>query len=204
MRRSLSVLLSLSMASLAGVACKKKTEPPPPATPAASAPGATPPTAAARGAVAVTRAAADLQPRSGSTLKGTATFVAASGQVTLEIRIENAPPGQRAFHLHEKGDCSAADASSAGAHWNPGKAPHGKWAAGPHHLGDVGNISVGPDGKGTFTLTTDRWTIGDGTSTDVLGKSLVIHGGTDDFASQPAGNAGGRIGCGVITASSPR
>ena len=70
--------------------------------------------------------------------------------------------------------------------------------AGPHHLGDVGNIEVGPDGKGTVTRTTDRWTIGDGTSTDVPGKSLVIHGGTDDPKSQPAGNAGSRIGCGVI------
>jgi Cu-Zn family superoxide dismutase len=116
------------------------------------------------------------------------------------LKVQNLPPGQHAAHLHEKGDCSAADGSSAGGHWNPMTHEHGKWDNGAHHLGDIGNIEVQPDGSGTVTLTTDKWTIGTGQPNDIVGKAIIVHEKQDDFQTQPTGNAGGRVGCGVVTA----
>jgi Cu-Zn family superoxide dismutase len=77
---------------------------------------------------------------------------------------------------------------------------HGKWDNGAHHLGDIGNIEVQPDGSGTVTLTTDKWTIGTGQPNDIVGKAIIVHEKQDDFQTQPTGNAGGRVGCGVVTA----
>jgi len=139
-----------------------------------------------------------LKAKSGSDLTGIAIFIQDSFGVSLQLNLENTPPGEHAVHLHETGDCSADDASSAGGHWNPTIEDHGKWGDAPHHLGDIGNISVGEDGIGTLSLTTDRWTIGGGGETDIYGKALVVHADPDDFASQPTGAAGGRIGCAVI------
>lgn len=141
-----------------------------------------------------------LEGRSESTLTGIAMFVqSTSGQVSLQLNVENTPPGKHAVHLHETGDCSAPDASSAGGHWNPSHEDHGKWGAGAHHLGDIGNIEVGENGEGSLTLDTDRWSIGTGADNDILGKAVIVHADADDFTSQPTGNAGGRIGCGVIS-----
>lgn len=153
---------------------------------------------AAEGAAAPVKAVAVIESRSGSRLTGRAEFTAHDGQVTLDLRIEGAPPGTHAVHLHEKGDCSAADASSAGEHWNPTGEGHGRWMKRPFHRGDIGNVTVGEDGKGTLTLTTDIWTIGGAAETDVAGKAIVVHAKEDDFATQPSGGAGGRIGCGVV------
>lgn len=139
-----------------------------------------------------------LKAKSGSELTGIAIFIQDSFGVSLQLNIENTPPGEHAVHLHEVGDCSADDASSAGGHWNPTIEDHGKWGEAPHHLGDIGNISVGEDGIGNLTLTTDRWTIGGGGETDIYGKALIVHADPDDFTSQPTGAAGGRIGCAVI------
>ena len=82
-------------------------------------------------------------------------------------------------------------------HWNPTDVEHGKWGEGEFHLGDIGNITVGEDGTGRITLTTDLWEIGTGSDIDVVGKSIIIHADADDFVSQPSGAAGARIGCGV-------
>lgn len=145
---------------------------------------------------------ADIDAKSGSKLKGKATFTD-DGKKGLALRIEvsDAPPGEHAVHIHEKGDCSSPDGKSAGDHWNPTHMEHGKWGApGEHfHLGDIGNLTVGPDGKGTITIDTTKWSAGSGAANDVIGHAIVVHGGVDDFKSQPAGNAGPRIGCGVIT-----
>ena len=81
-----------------------------------------------------------------SGVTGTATFVEDHGSVALVIEISGATPGEHAFHLHEVGDCSALDGTSAGGHWNPTNMDHGKWGSDPYHLGDVGNIVVGEDG----------------------------------------------------------
>jgi superoxide dismutase, Cu-Zn family len=146
------------------------------------------------------RATATIESRSDSTAHGSAVFTAKGSQVTLKVTVEGAPAGTHALHVHEKGDCSAQDGSSAGGHFNPTSEAHGQWGHPPHHLGDIGNIEVGADGKGTLTLTTDKWSIGTGLANDVVGRSVILHAGVDDFKTQPTGNAGGRIGCGVIKA----
>ncbi|KAF0243415.1 MAG: Cu/Zn superoxide [Planctomycetota bacterium] len=145
-----------------------------------------------------TKAVAKIESRDGSTVKGTATFTAKDGKVTLKVEIEGATAGMHAFHIHEKGDCSGADAKTAGGHWNPTAKAHGKWGEGEFHLGDIGNMNVGADGKGTLEVTTDLWSVGTGKDNDVVGKSVIVHEGVDDFKTQPTGNAGKRFGCAAI------
>ena len=146
----------------------------------------------------VSRAVALIGPKSDSQVTGTATFTADNGEVTLVLEVQNAPPGEHAFHLHQTGDCSAPDGTSAGGHWNPTEHDHGKWGAAPFHLGDVGNLIAGDDGSGALTLSTDLWSIGTGEHNDIVGRAVILHAGMDDYTSQPTGAAGGRIGCGVI------
>jgi Cu-Zn family superoxide dismutase len=143
-------------------------------------------------------AVAKLAPKSGSELSGRAEFTKTNGETQFEVTIENVEPGPHAVHIHETGDCSAEDASTAGGHWNPTGEEHGKWGEAPFHLGDIGNIEVGEDGKGSLTMSTDIWSLGDSSDHDVVGKAIVVHSGADDFESQPSGAAGERIGCGVI------
>ncbi len=146
-------------------------------------------------------AKADIAAKSGSKLTGTATFTKNDkGELVVKIDVADAPPGEHAVHIHEKGDCSSPDGKSAGDHWNPTHMEHGKWGApGEHfHLGDIGNLKVGADGKGTITLATSKWSAGSGEANDVIGHAIVVHGGVDDYKTQPSGNAGPRIGCGVI------
>ena len=135
---------------------------------------------------------------SDSGVTGMAVFTQNGDQITLTIEIQNASPGIHAVHIHETGDCSSPDGKSAGGHWNPTGVAHGKWGEGEFHLGDIGNITVGEDGTGSIELTTDLWEIGTGSDVDVVGKGIIVHAGADDFTSQPSGNAGARIGCGVI------
>ncbi|HWE26413.1 MAG TPA: superoxide dismutase family protein [Polyangia bacterium] len=146
-------------------------------------------------------AKADIDAKSGSKLKGKATFTQNDkGAIVVRIEVADAPPGEHAVHIHDKGDCSSPDGKSAGDHWNPTHMEHGKWGApGDHyHLGDIGNLNVDANGKGTLTLETTKWTAGSGAVNDVIGHAIVVHGGVDDFKTQPSGNAGPRIGCGVI------
>lgn len=143
-------------------------------------------------------ALAVIEGSSGSEMVGKAVFIQKDGVVTLQVTVEKAPSGKHAIHLHERGDCSAPDASSAGPHWNPTGHDHGQWGNSPFHLGDIGNVDVGEDGKGVLTITTDLWSIGDKPANDVDGKSIVVHAGVDDFKTQPTGNSGVRIGCGIV------
>ena len=158
----------------------------PAAKPAAPAP--------AKGKVA--RAA--IEGRSSSKLSGEAVFTEVEGGVKVEVHVASAPPGKHAVHIHEKGDCSAPDASSAGTHFNPDSHPHGAPTAAQHHAGDFGNMEVAADGAGKLELVAKSLTVKEGTHS-VVGRSIIIHEKEDDF-SQPVGNAGGRIGCGVIKA----
>lgn len=136
-----------------------------------------------------------------SGLTGTAIFTDNHKNVTLTVKLQNVKtPGLHAIHIHQNGDCSAPDASSAGGHWNPTDDHHGKWETEHFHKGDIGNIDIKEDGTGSLTFTTDKWCVAcDDSTKDVVGKSIIIHEGIDDFTTQPTGNAGGRIGCGVIT-----
>ncbi|UII30586.1 superoxide dismutase family protein [Fulvivirga ulvae] len=137
---------------------------------------------------------------SGSSLTGEATFTdLGGGDVTFKLTVENATPGEHALHLHETGDCSAPDATSAGGHWNPAEVKHGKRAVDhQYHAGDIANLEVGEDGKGILTATVSGWTIGGPDSTNIINKAIIIHAQADDFVSQPSGAAGKRVGCGVI------
>jgi Cu-Zn family superoxide dismutase len=139
------------------------------------------------------------EPKSNSTVSGTASFVEKNGKVTFVATIAGLKPGIHAIHIHEKSDCSAADASSAGGHWNPTFKNHGKWGTAAYHKGDIGNFTADSSGNGTITLTTTEWCIGCGDATkDILGKGLIVHEGADDFTTQPSGNAGGRVACSAI------
>ena len=142
----------------------------------------------------------EIEPRSNSNLSGEAVFTEENGQVTMTAIIDGLSEGLHAIHLHESADCSAEDGSSAGGHWNPTAEKHGEWGdAAGYHRGDIGNFKVDANGNGTITKTTDQWCIGcDDQNKNIVGKAVVVHDGVDDFTSQPAGDAGSRVGCGSI------
>ena len=142
-------------------------------------------------------ASATIEARSGSTLSGTAVFEETSDGVRVVVELSGLTPGDHGVHVHEVGDCSAEDASSAGGHFNPTGVDHGAPGSQPHHAGDFGNITIGEDGTGTLELTSKDITLGEGANS-IRGRAIVIHGGADDLTSQPSGAAGPRIGCGVI------
>ena len=141
-----------------------------------------------------------LEPKSDSKVHGTAVFTEDNGVVTMVAELSDMTPGNHAIHLHEKADCSAADGTSSGGHWNPTNQPHGKWgSAEGYHKGDIGNLTADPDGKATITFSTDEWCIGcEDSNKNIIGKAIIIHQDTDDFVTQPTGNAGGRVSCGGI------
>ena len=134
--------------------------------------------------------------KSKTNTQGTAMFTQTGKNVALDLNVYQLKPGIHAVHLHEKGDCSSEDASSAGGHWNPTTHNHGKWGHDEHHMGDIGNLVADKDGTARLQFKTDKWCIGCKDETkNIVGKSLIIHAGRDDFKTQPTGNAGGRVGC---------
>lgn len=140
-----------------------------------------------------------MESKSGSTVKGEAQFVEENGVVSMECKLTGLTPGVHAIHIHEKADCSAADAASAGGHWNPTFKKHGKWGDAEYHKGDIGNFTANTDGEATVIFKTDEWCIGCGdTNKDILGKGLIVHANPDDYTTQPTGNAGGRVACSAI------
>ncbi len=144
------------------------------------------------------RAAADITPSAGQTARGTAVFTEENGMVQLDLALNDLTPGEHAVHIHEMPDCSM-DGMAAMGHWNPTGEDHGKWGTPPFHRGDIGNVTADAMGKASFSLRTELWTVGDGAPmTDVVGHAFMVHADPDDFMSQPAGNAGARISCGLI------
>ena len=140
-----------------------------------------------------------LTAKSDSQVSGTAVFTEEKGNVTLVANMKGLTPGEHAIHIHEKADCAAPDASSAGGHWNPTFKKHGKWGATEYHKGDIGNFTADANGNGTIKFSTDEWCIGCGDETkDITNKGLIVHKGADDFTTQPTGNAGGRVACAGI------
>ncbi|MGN6495589.1 MAG: superoxide dismutase family protein [Agriterribacter sp.] len=135
-----------------------------------------------------------------TSVTGTAKFDAQdNGKVKMELEITvPAKAGKSvAVHIHEHGDCGDNGKASHG-HWNPTNSQHGKWGSANFHAGDIGNVKLDKDGKGTLSLETDLWTLGGTPEKNILSKALIVHGGVDDYTTQPTGNAGSRIGCGVI------
>jgi Cu-Zn family superoxide dismutase len=134
-----------------------------------------------------------------TTVNGKATFDEENGKVkmVLKITVPSKANQSVAAHLHEHGACGDTGKEAHG-HWNPTNKEHGKWDSANFHSGDIGNIQLDSTGAGSIELETNLWTIGGDSTTNILDKSVIIHGGVDDYVSQPAGNAGTRIGCGVI------
>jgi superoxide dismutase, Cu-Zn family len=138
-----------------------------------------------------------LQAKSNSQLSGAATLSETAEGVKIVLSVENVAPGEHGAHVHENGDCSAPDAASAGSHYNPSSHPHALPTSDPRHLGDLGNITVGADGKGTIEVVAPGANLKEGDPSSFLGRAIIVHEKQDD-GGQPVGNAGGRIGCGVI------
>jgi superoxide dismutase, Cu-Zn family len=148
-------------------------------------------------AAATASATVQIAPSTGQTVTGNATFSVVGTAVSVTLTVANAAPGLHGVHIHATGDCGN-NGMNAGDHWNPEAMDHGMPGMAPSHLGDMGNMTVAADGTGTLTVSKAQWKIGDASTGDVVGKALIVHEVDDDFG-QPLGNAGGRIGCGVIT-----
>ena len=143
-----------------------------------------------------TLVAADGSPR------GTARAVASTDGIRLSIDGENLPAGSHGAHVHMTGTCTPPDFASAGAHWNPGGRQHGRNNPQGMHMGDLPNLMIGTDGRGNLEMTIHGASLSGGANAllDGDGAALVIHAGPDDLATDPSGNSGGRIACGVFSA----
>ncbi len=142
-------------------------------------------------------ARAELKPRSGGTESGTVTFEQQGDAVTIVAHIEGAKPGVHGLHVHDKGDCGAPDFTSAGGHFNPAGVGHGCPDRDERHAGDFGSITIGEDGSGHLEMTVTGITVAAGPNS-VVGKAVIFHENPDDCTTQPTGNAGGRLACGVF------
>lgn len=147
----------------------------------------------------VQQAEAALASASGSLVSGRVVLVPALQGIRITGTIGGLRPSAAVgFHVHERGDCSAADASSAGAHFNPTASAHGRAGTTPHHLGDMDNLRADAEGVAHLDMIVSGISLGDAAPTDVVGKSLIVHANADDYRGQPSGNAGARTACGVI------
>jgi len=146
------------------------------------------------------RATAGLQPTKGSKAFGEATFEPANGKVRVVVFAQGLTPNRdHGFHIHEVGDCSSGDGMSTKGHFNPQGKPHGNPAAGERHAGDLPALKADKSGRAKLDATVDLITLTPGPSS-IIGRGLIIHADPDDYKTQPTGNAGARIACGVIRA----
>src|SRR6185369_1851262 len=165
------------------------------------APATPPPTAAAQVTLAGPGSTSTPLGNSVKGVSGTLQLATTDGGVQLSGQISGlAPNTEHGFHVHQTGDCSAADFKSAGDHFNPEGAMHGSPDSATHHLGDL--LSVKSDADGTANVETKLvgGTLKDGGAHDLVGKALIVHAKPDDYKTQPSGNSGDRIACGVIRA----
>jgi superoxide dismutase, Cu-Zn family len=149
------------------------------------------------GWAAIKQAVAVVHSTAGNKAHGTVTFTQDGDKVKVVAHIEGLTPGQKhAMHVHQFGDCSAPDAMSAGGHYNPEGHEHGLPEKGKRHAGDLGNLTADNDGKAHYEIIVDNISIA-GVKNPIIGRAVIVHAKPDDGA-QPVGNAGARIGCGVI------
>ena len=146
-----------------------------------------------------TSATATLKPTSGNTATGTVTFTQKGDRIAVVADVTGLSPGPHGFHIHEKGDCSAPDAMSAGGHFNPTGKPHGDPGGADHHAGDMPQLVADANGNAKLSAELSPMTIGG--ANDIVGKAVVVHKDADDFKTQPTGNSGARVACGVIAKS---
>jgi len=149
-------------------------------------------------------AQAELRDANGQTV-GTATFTEVSGGVRFVVETRGLPPGQHGVHVHDVGVCDPPGFTTAGPHFNPGQKEHGMLNPKGPHAGDLPNLTVGTDGAGRLETFSERLTLAAGPNSvfDANGSALVVHAAPDDFKTDPTGNSGNRIACGVIVKPSP-
>ncbi|HEY3065861.1 MAG TPA: superoxide dismutase family protein [Methylomirabilota bacterium] len=142
---------------------------------------------------------------SGGQPVGTATFTEVSGGVRIVLDARGLPPGQHGVHVHAVGTCEPPAFTSAGGHFNPGQKEHGMLNPNGPHAGDLPNLTIGTDGAGRLETFSERITLTAGPNSvfDADGSALVVHAGPDDFKTDPTGNSGNRIACGIIVKPSP-
>ena len=142
-------------------------------------------------------ATAVVRPASGSQAHGTVKFTQVGARVRVDAEIAALTAGLHGLHVHETGDCTAADAASAGPHFNPTAKKHGAPDSMERHAGDLGNLTADEYGKATLSMMVDGISVGKGAD-GVIGRGVIVHADADDLKSDPGGNSGGRIGCGVV------
>jgi Cu-Zn family superoxide dismutase len=143
-------------------------------------------------------AVAKLDPTKGNTVSGTVRFVTQGNKVVVVGEISGLQPDtEHGFHIHEKGDCSSGDGMSSGGHFNPNGHKHGAFAADDHHAGDLQSLKADANGVARFSVDSTTLKVGSG-DTNVVGRGLIVHRDPDDFTTQPTGNSGPRLACGVI------
>lgn len=144
------------------------------------------------------RAVANLAPTTGNTAAGTVNLTQrGDGGVEVQVSLTGVPPGTHGFHIHEKGDCGD-NGNAAGGHYNPTGTPHGAPDAPQQHAGDFGNVTADANGVVNTVFTTRSITVAEGPIT-AIGHAIILHANPDDLQTQPTGNAGARIACGVVT-----
>ena len=142
-------------------------------------------------------ATAVVRPASGSQAHGTVKFTQVGSRVRVDAELAGLAAGVHGMHVHEKGDCSAPDAVSAGAHFNPTGKKHGAPSSAERHAGDLGNITANEYGKATLSMMVDGLSVGKGTD-GVIGRGIIVHADADDLKTDADGKSGARIACGVI------
>lgn len=142
-------------------------------------------------------AEARLMPTQGNNVSGFVRLVEVETGVRLEARVHGLTPGGHGIHVHEKGDCSAPDGSSAGGHFNPTGKPHGSPDSAEHHLGDLPMLVADASGRAELSTVLKGVSLGEGRNS-IVGRGIIVHASADDFVTQPAGNSGARQACGVI------
>lgn len=144
-------------------------------------------------------ATSTLSATKGSIVAGELSFAPINQGVQVTGTLSGLDAGSsHGFHIHETGDCSAPDGTSAGGHFNPSGSEHGRVGSTTHHAGDTDNIVADADGMAMVDNRLEGATLGDGAPTDIVGKGVIVHAGVDDYTSQPTGDAGARLACGVI------
>jgi superoxide dismutase, Cu-Zn family len=196
----IAFLMVLAAAAASGGCSQKEAAPAvqdTPSTTASNQPATTPAPSNAGAGAAAHRA--DLMPGQGGNVAGALEFVMGEGAVAMTGVVSGLKPGSRhGFHIHEKGDCSSPDFKSAGEHFNPTTQQHGDPGTPSHHLGDVPNLVADDMGKAPVNARVEGVTLGDGGPIDLVGRAVVVHADEDDYKTQPSGNSGDRIACGVI------
>jgi Cu-Zn family superoxide dismutase len=145
-------------------------------------------------------ATAQLSPTKGNKTFGEATFEEAGDRVRVVIFVQGLKPGQEhGLHIHEKGDCSSGDGMSAGGHFNPHGKPHGLPGSSASHAGDLPALKANKQGRANIQIDMDSISLKPGPA-NIIGRAVIVHADPDDYKTQPTGNAGARLACGVIKA----